>query len=323
MELACPPLLPKTQLLASFQSGIPQVECIDRSGNLVLFPMDLTLPFARYVARQTIGNTSFKRYTMDRVYRPNDSGGQPRVSWECAFDIIHRSSIKVMAEAEVIACCLDALQQFPLGDSAEFHIRINNVCILDAILDKVQLPLAPHRNLIYNLMAQKPPSRWGRKEMAVQLNLSKRSLDDLSNYEISGELSVMLPVLRQILKESYTQEVRDAVLKLKALERVLKCMNVKQRIIFDPLLSDHAQYYRNELIFQIVKPSRKHAGKLIEINGKEILATGGRYDHLLQALQFPHKKAQRIRGVGFNMCKFQNSIHEDSYGSFIRMQITR
>jgi len=63
------------------------VEVMDRDGNLVNLPYNLTLPFARLLARSNI--THLKRYAIDRVFRCT-SNGQPIQPLECDFDFVDR-----------------------------------------------------------------------------------------------------------------------------------------------------------------------------------------------------------------------------------------
>jgi translation initiation factor 2-alpha kinase 4 len=49
---------------------------LDRSGALVTLPYDLTVAFARYVARQ--GVASMRRFDISRVFRADRTGGQPQ-----------------------------------------------------------------------------------------------------------------------------------------------------------------------------------------------------------------------------------------------------
>jgi Histidyl-tRNA synthetase len=63
------------------------VHLMARSGGIVTIPHDLRVPFARYVARNSI--TCLKRYTIDKVYREKRVFGfHPRELYECAFDIV-------------------------------------------------------------------------------------------------------------------------------------------------------------------------------------------------------------------------------------------
>lgn len=70
-------------------------------------PHDLTLPFARFIAR-TQSVREMKRFVFDRVYRQNVVGGQPRHVYECDFDIV-RPSPSLMDEVEVLIVATQVL----------------------------------------------------------------------------------------------------------------------------------------------------------------------------------------------------------------------
>eukprot|EP01135_Chromosphaera_perkinsii_P006095 Nk52_evm1s396 gene=Nk52_evmTU1s396 len=82
IEISTPLLMPHNK----FHDRLNSVPVMDRSGGLVTLPFDLTVPFARFVARQNI--QLVKRYCVSRVYREATIGGQPTEIYECDFDIV-------------------------------------------------------------------------------------------------------------------------------------------------------------------------------------------------------------------------------------------
>ena len=73
---------------------------VDKSGELVSLPYNLTLGFARFLALNNI--TRLRRYTIGRVYRQNPTGGHPREVYECDFDVVTSANVADVApDAEV------------------------------------------------------------------------------------------------------------------------------------------------------------------------------------------------------------------------------
>lgn len=63
------------------------VTLMTHSGSVVTLPHDLRVPFARYVAWNSIA--VLKRFSVERVYRERRVFGlHPKELYECAFDIV-------------------------------------------------------------------------------------------------------------------------------------------------------------------------------------------------------------------------------------------
>lgn len=74
----------------------------DQGGEMLSMRYDLTVPFARYVAQNKIGN--IKRYQIGKVYRrdnPVMTKGRYREFYQCDFDIAGPSD-SMIADAEII-----------------------------------------------------------------------------------------------------------------------------------------------------------------------------------------------------------------------------
>ncbi len=84
-----------------------------RSGDVVLLPHDLRVPFARLLARlpTTTNNLHLKRYTFGRVVKEKKVFGlHPKELTECAFDIVSVPAGRVLADAELLLVCQEVVQ---------------------------------------------------------------------------------------------------------------------------------------------------------------------------------------------------------------------
>jgi len=107
----------------------------DLGGRKLALRYDLTVPLARVFASNAI-QTPFKRYCISRVWRfDRPQKGRYREFWQCDVDVVGSNSMK--ADAEIIACAIDALQAIGLTD---FRFKINNRKLLDKILRAVGIP---------------------------------------------------------------------------------------------------------------------------------------------------------------------------------------
>jgi translation initiation factor 2-alpha kinase 4 len=102
---------------------------LDDSGILLTLPYDLTLPFARYIARNKI--TNLRRYNFSRVYRKHGVGAKPRELYELDFDIVSpvssSSALNMVNEAEVLKVVTEILDHY-VAQIGSYYVR---VCIRD------------------------------------------------------------------------------------------------------------------------------------------------------------------------------------------------
>jgi translation initiation factor 2-alpha kinase 4 len=79
---------------------------------VIVLQHDLTFPFARSLAQNNEEGITFpiKRFTIDKVYRNNVAGGQPRFIEEADFDIVYEKTATdrdMVPEAEVLKVALE------------------------------------------------------------------------------------------------------------------------------------------------------------------------------------------------------------------------
>jgi translation initiation factor 2-alpha kinase 4 len=90
------------------------VRLMTRSGDVVLLPHDLRVPFARLLGRlppPTTNSLHLKRYTFGRVVKEKKVFGlHPKELTECAFDIVSVPAGRVLADAELLLVCQEVVQ---------------------------------------------------------------------------------------------------------------------------------------------------------------------------------------------------------------------
>ena len=95
----------------------------DQGGELLALRYDLTVPFARFLALNSVGN--IKRYHIAKVYRrdnPVMSKGRFREFYQCDFDIAGLYP-PMIADAEVLTVASEILSELKIGD---FMIKLNH-----------------------------------------------------------------------------------------------------------------------------------------------------------------------------------------------------
>ena len=109
------------------------VSLLDKTGNVVFLPFDLTVPFARICARS--GHTRFKRFDISDVYRENLlAGGQPRAVLAASYDIISQEADPA-SEAEILAL-MDELLSIPGLAGETWTVELSHEMILRTFLER-------------------------------------------------------------------------------------------------------------------------------------------------------------------------------------------
>ncbi|TPX34299.1 hypothetical protein SmJEL517_g03036 [Synchytrium microbalum] len=295
LELVPPLLMPKTDL---YDQNKQVVSLMDPDGNIVQLPYDLTVPFARYVSRVPQNVVRLKRYAFGRVYRLNRAKGQPRSVYEADFDIITATpGGSVVAEAEVIKVGIDIIYDVPeMTTSSDIYlIRVNHGCILDGILDACRFQRnVETRRLVYQILEQlDKPFTWSQIRKSLQQTFPRTCLDLLEPFAtLKGDLDSTCHKLEAQLSGEALSLARTGISQLRQLISMLSLLNVRNRVVFVPTLSHNAWFCKTGLMFQICTVKKRKV---------DVVAAGGRYDHLLATLRLPFGRSQLMLGVGISI----------------------
>ncbi|KAJ3150466.1 hypothetical protein HDU86_006639 [Geranomyces michiganensis] len=331
IEIRAPLLMPKRDDVYC-DVGRKVVELVDSTGCIVHLPYDLTAPFARLISRvsQNLGILPLKRYSIDHVYRCNAVGGQPKTILECDFDIVTSNLGNMCPDAEVIKVVFEMLEfsATKYSNVSDFEIRVNDSALLDCVLDAAGVSTDPAiRVRVCNILEQlQKPMTWnqvrGHLVTAPQpdqdraaaaggfgAGLSSESASILEKFhQMEGELKSAIKAFESSLGSgppptptrtsrlapsqslsSHGKVVKDILMQLRLLGSHLWCLGIKNRVVFAPLLSYNSSHYRGGLMFQIAVPGKK---KL------DVMAAGGRYDHLLTKFRYPFGPNKKLHAVG-------------------------
>ena len=109
----------------------------DQGGELLSMRYDLTVPFARFLAMNAVGN--IKRFHIAKVYRrdaPQMKRGRYREFYQCDFDVAGTYP-PLVPDAEVLSVACEILRDLNVGD---FVFKINHRRLLDAIFEIAGVP---------------------------------------------------------------------------------------------------------------------------------------------------------------------------------------
>ncbi|KAL6750380.1 hypothetical protein V8C86DRAFT_855743 [Haematococcus lacustris] len=252
----------------------------DQGGELLSLRYDLTVPFARYVAVNGIGN--IKRFHIGKVYRrdqPQMNRGRFREFFQCDFDVAGAYSCMV-ADAEVIKVLTEILTDLKLG---EFEIKLNHRKLLDAMLDIAGVPAQKFRAICSAIdkldkpawlcccLGQEP---WSvvRSEMVNEKGLAASVADRIGEFVVLRgsplELLEQLCVDEQPLYQHPGS--KEALEELRLLFSFLQAMGALGSLTFDLSLARGLDYYTGVIYEAVLKGGNVGS-----------IAAGGRYDKLV------------------------------------------
>lgn len=268
------------------------VRLLNKTGNVVYLPFDLTVPFARICARS--GHIRFKRFDIADVYRENLlADGQPRAVLAASYDIISQEPDPA-AEAEVLALMYELLR-IPGLAGEPWSVELSHESILQIFLER--FPARFHAVLLEAL-----PSYLARgSDVRVRQQLNAAGvpialLDEIDAWNICDDFDAAVHKLDALLYPPERTRLAEPLAHLVSVVRLAREFGVRSKIKLVPLFSHSHTHYRNGTMMAVTKMAN---------NGKhrDVLAVGGRYDELLRRFAYPQRDAPREpqHGVGVQM----------------------
>ncbi|XP_042356887.1 eIF-2-alpha kinase GCN2 [Plectropomus leopardus] len=293
VRLQTPLLLPRIRKL---YDGSELACFMDHSGMLVTLPYDLRMAFSRFVARNNIMH--LKRYSIERVFRPRKlDRAHPRELLECAFDIITPVTNSLLPDAEAIYTVSEIIQEFPVLQERNYNIYLNHTSLLKAILLHSGVPedkLSQASSILCDAMSEKLTKREVEAKFC-NFSLSTSSLQTLYKYiEQKGSLQDLAPLLTSLTKQktAVTQLAKQGLKDLEEITVLLHRLGVKLQVVVNLGLVYKVQHHSG-VIFQFVAFIRKRKRTV-----PDIVAAGGRYDHLILEFREPASTVPVRSAVG-------------------------
>ncbi|XP_074262979.1 histidine--tRNA ligase, cytoplasmic-like [Silene latifolia] len=241
----------------------------DQGGELCSLRYDLTVPFARYVAMNSL--TSFKRYQIAKVYRrDNPSKGRYREFYQCDFDIAGQYE-KMGPDFEVIKILTELLDELNIGN---YEVKLNHRKLLDGMLDICGVPPEKFRTICSSIdKLDKQSFDQVKKEMVEEKGLTAEIADRIGSFvKDRGSPLELLAKLKQEGSEFLKHE--GSALALSELETLFNALAKAKgidNIVFDLSLARGLDYYTG-VIYEAVFKGTTQVGSI---------AAGGRYDNLI------------------------------------------
>jgi translation initiation factor 2-alpha kinase 4 len=289
------------------------VQLIDASGTLVQLPYDLTLPYARALARFLA--PADKTYTFGEVFRRSTAGGAPRSFGEADFDIMSTDALDLaLKEAEAIKVLDEIIDEFPCFVGSQMCFHLNHSQLLDVILDfcRINKPQRPAvKEVLSKLNTHHGSNHWDwqkiRSELrAPSLDIPSTSLDDIARFDFRDPPEKAIARIKAIIETStgnHLDRTHAVFSHIRTVAAYLKQFSVRRKIYLSPLSCFNEKFYAGGILFQC----------LFDTKRKEVLAAGGRYDRLIEEYRPKVPGTQSAsHAVGFNLGwdRIVSSMHQ-------------
>lgn len=247
----------------------------DQGGELLALRYDLTVPFARFLSLNAVGN--IKRFHIGKVYRrdqPQLSKGRYREFYQCDFDIAGTYG-RMVPDSECLCVASEILASLPIGD---FGIKLNHRRLLDAILDLSGVPADKFR-IICSAVDKLDKEPWSevKREMVEDKGLSPEVADKIGIFVVQkGEPWEMYNSLIANAVFGKHKGALDALEDLRILFEYLEAMGKLQYISFDLSLARGLDYYTGVIYEAVCMNGNTQVGSI---------GGGGRYDNLVSMFQ--------------------------------------
>ncbi|KAK0410733.1 hypothetical protein QR680_005294 [Steinernema hermaphroditum] len=275
----------------------------DQGGEEYSLRYDLTVPLARYVGMNKLGE--FKRYHVAKVYRrdqPAMARGRYREFYQCDYDYVGQSGLMI-ADSECMKIIDDIFLELDLG---EFVNKVNHKVLLNGMLEVCQIPSDKFKTVCSSIdKLDKQPWVEVRDELVNVKNIHENAVDALHGFlTLRAENPKMSndQVLDTIFARSAgNANVEKGISELRTLLEYCTAYGISERICIEPSLARGLDYYTG-VIFEMVitkssfenaapnaEESQVKKGKADKKAAKEdsnvgSVAAGGRYDGLVKSI---------------------------------------
>mmetsp|Transcript_11100 Transcript_11100/g.24501 ORF Transcript_11100/g.24501 Transcript_11100/m.24501 type:complete len:640 (+) Transcript_11100:1165-3084(+) len=247
----------------------------DQGGELLALRYDLTVPLARFLALNSVGN--IKRFHIGKVYRrdqPALARGRYREFYQCDFDIAGLYG-RMVPDAECVAVACEILNSLPIGD---FGLKVNHRKLLDSILEISGVPSDKFRTICSAVdKLDKEPWENVRKEMVEEKGLDGAAADRIGKFVLlNGEPREMMKQLRSSNAFGDHKVACNALEDLDIMFGYLEAMGKLKYISFDLSLARGLDYYTGVIYEAVCMSGNTQVGSI---------GGGGRYDNLVSMFQ--------------------------------------
>ncbi|KAI0154221.1 hypothetical protein GGR57DRAFT_492272 [Xylariaceae sp. FL1272] len=245
-------------------------ELADQGGEELALRYDLTVPFARWLAMNSVQTIS--RYHIAKVYRrdqPAIARGRMREFYQCDFDIAGEFGAMI-PDARIL--------RIMLGLAKDVTVKINHRKILDGLFAVAGVPDDKIRAISSAVdKLDKETRETVKKEMTEQKGLDGSVADRILEWtKHSGSIDSILDLIKKDENMLANDKIKDGVEQMERLNRFLKAAKIENTVTFDLALARGLDYYTGLIYEAVYIPTDKSAETRVGS-----IAAGGRYDNLV------------------------------------------
>ncbi|KXT02245.1 hypothetical protein AC578_5082 [Pseudocercospora eumusae] len=298
-----------------YYQGNDVVQLLDASGNLLQLPYDLTIPYARQLARQPASTRC--TFTVSGAYRDPRNGGPPKNTVEADFDIINNGEDKDIAinDAEILKVMDEVLSELPFfAPDGSVYYWITHGSLVQTIMDYCRVS-HEHRSQVQNLVSRLGFDRaWdGLQSELRKVGLTDTTLADLKKFDWHDSPDKAFRKLDTLFSDATERIRRHGITAMNELRKIhdlaTSAYGISRKVQIRPLSCWNVKFYTTGMLFQCVVEDRKHS--------RTPIAAGGRYDSLIRAHQILENSTasqQGAVGLVFAVDSFVTNILKTAAG---------
>jgi serine/threonine protein kinase len=324
-------LIPYNQFLSEYKKTF---KLTDPHGLVVCLPYNHRIPFARYLARS--GCTNIKRYHIGKVFseKLTSNSLHPREHMEASFDIITSTNTDCLPEIELLTVLNDVINSFPELSEQSFKLVLNHSYILNSILTYCGIVESRHKE-IYTILSdynskliksldtsKENRTKWFKDQLPNDIDRSKIEtlLGLLLKYAEMNETDKFFSDLRNLTKteKNSSKLAKEGLNQLKQIVNFYQSLGLKIPLVLStsfvlPLISHPYEY--SGLMFALLVQKKKKKEEY------DIIASGGRYDKLINLFRTTQPQLQCAVGVSFDFDSIISLINEKSKQTWFRNEL--
>lgn len=274
------------------------VKLLDAHGTALQLPYDLTLGYARTLAKQSSGPVIQRSYTFGSIFRDKKDSGQPQMFGEVDFDIVTTDTLDLaLKEAEAIKVLDEIIATFPSLSSSQMCFHLGHSDLLQLIFEFCRVEPAARKATAESLSKLNIHNyTWQKIRIELRnplVGLSATSVDELQRFDWRDTPSKALGRLKELWKGTDMYDRAASTLAhLKEVAQYAKAFGVASKIYINPLNSVNESFYKGGTLFSC----------LYDRKVRDVFAAGGRYDSLIKELR-PKTGGhfEERHAVGFNL----------------------
>ena len=291
------PIIEEAEVLLAKAGGETekQIYCFKKGENNLALRFDLTVPLAKYVAKNYgVLSFPFRRYQIGKVYRGERAQkGRYREFYQCDVDVIGDGELSILNDAEMPSIIYNIFKELDLGS---FTININNRKLLNGLF--ASLGLEKEASNILRIVDK--IDKIGKEAVTEELaktNITEKAIDTIMSFiAIDGDNDKKLNKLKDLnikneIFESGLTELTEVVNNVRA-------FGVPEENFTVNLCIARGLDYYTGTVYETFLNDYKELGSV---------CSGGRYDNLAE--YYTDKKLPGA-GISIGLTRLFSKLNE-------------